>query len=72
MWSSFPHAHAHTYYTPRAQIVLADSRIVNANAQENADLYLVLKGGGAATASYGVYEHRRFLRLQVTDISKAP
>ncbi|KAI1779059.1 6-hydroxy-D-nicotine oxidase [Hypoxylon cercidicola] len=32
-------------------VVLADGRIINANPQENADLYLVLKGGGP---NYGI------------------
>lgn len=30
----------------RSQVVLADSSIVNANAQENPDLFWALKGGG--------------------------
>lgn len=46
------------------QVSLGDGRLVNANANENADLYRALKGGGS---NFGI-SYINFLKLDILKI----
>lgn len=47
------------------QVLLGDGRLVNANANENADLYRALKGGGS---NFGI-SYINFLKLDILTIT---